>query len=440
MDSRIDLLPYQKRWIEDESRFKIGLWSRQVGKTFASTLEIVLDCFDSLVVGRRTSWVILSAGERQAKEALEQCKRHCQAMNLGFEDFAGEAVEDGITYKILEVNFANGSRILAVPANPATVRGFSANLYLDEMAFWRQSEEIWKAVVPIATRGGFKVRITSTANGQSGVFHRIWAGGDALWSRHQVSVLQAVEQGLPLDVEQLRSAIGDEDAWRQEYLCEFVDEATAWLSWDLIDRARTLLAGKPELYTGAPVFVGIDLAMRRDLWVAAVLEPLGDVLWLREMIALQAPSFSQREAVVEDLFGRYCVARLCLDQTGMGEDVTARYQMRWGSRVEGMLFTQPNKLVLATQIKQVFEDGRIRIPQDQALRSDLHKVKKSVTATGAARFQAESDSEGHADRFWALALAVHGASGWHSPIEFRGLGERAFVARRDLADFVGVGS
>ena len=39
----VPLYDYQREWFLDRSRFKIGLWSRQVGKTFTTTLEIVDD-------------------------------------------------------------------------------------------------------------------------------------------------------------------------------------------------------------------------------------------------------------------------------------------------------------------------------------------------------------------------------------------------------------
>ena len=42
MDTPI-LYPYQKAWLEDDSRFKIGMFARQTGKTFTTTLEIALD-------------------------------------------------------------------------------------------------------------------------------------------------------------------------------------------------------------------------------------------------------------------------------------------------------------------------------------------------------------------------------------------------------------
>jgi phage FluMu gp28-like protein len=108
---------------------------------------------------------------------------------------------------------------------------------------------------------------------------------------------------------------------------------------------------------------------------------------------------------------RYRVARHVIDQTGMGEKVVEDAKRRHGSmRVEGILFTLPSKLVMATDAKQAFEDRRIRIPLgDAALRADLHKLKRETTATGNARFVADSDGAGHADRAWACFMAVHAA-------------------------------
>ncbi len=105
----------------------------------------------------------------------------------------------------------------------------------------------------------------------------------------------------------------------------------------------------------------------------------------------------------------------------MGEKPVEDAQRRHGSsRVEGVLFTAPNKLTLATLGKEAFEDRRIRIPAgDNVLRADLHKLRKETGPTGAPRFVAESDSAGHADRTWAAFLALNAAAGTSGPIEFR---------------------
>lgn len=77
------------------------------------------------------------------------------------------------------------------------------------------------------------------------------------------------------------------------------------------------------------------------------------------------------------------------------------------------------KLTLATLGREAFEDRRIRIPISDALRSDLHKLRKVAGPTGAPRFVAESDASGHADRTWALFLAIHAAAEPAAPVEFR---------------------
>ncbi len=80
------LYPFQRRWVDDDSRFKIGMFARQTGKTFSTTLEIAEDILAHDVLGKRTRWVILSRGERQAKEAMDEgLKLHLRAMGSVFE-------------------------------------------------------------------------------------------------------------------------------------------------------------------------------------------------------------------------------------------------------------------------------------------------------------------------------------------------------------------
>jgi phage FluMu gp28-like protein len=55
------------------------------------------------------------------------------------------------------------------------------------------------------------------------------------------------------------------------------------------------------------------------------------------------------------------------------------------------------------------EARTLRIPSSNALRADLRSIKKEVTSAGHLRFAAERSKGGHADRFWALALALHAA-------------------------------
>lgn len=430
----VPLYPYQQRWFLDRARFKIGMMSRQIGKTFTTALEIVDDCVEAELRGGRTRWVILSRGERQAREAMtEGVKLHAAAYEVALREleYAFEAGSN-VRYQALEVGFPGGSRITALPANPDTARGFSGNVFLDEFAFHQDSRGIWKALFPVIS-AGWKLRVVSTPNGKGNKFYELMTAEGGAWSRHVVDIYQAVADGLPRDIDELRAGMADEEAWEQEYELKWLDEASAWLPYDLIMACEHDDAGRPELYQGGLCHVGVDIARRRDLWVLWVLEEVGDVLWCRELIAKRNISFAEQDQILDEVMRRYRVVRAAIDQTGMGEKPVEDARRRHGSmRVEGVVMTAPRQLDLATTAKQRFEDRRVRIPAgDRTLRADLHKLKKVVGATGNPRLVAERDGEGHADRTWALFLAIGAAEGGHVPIEYAAAG----VPRAGLIGF-----
>jgi phage FluMu gp28-like protein len=79
-------------------------------------------------------------------------------------------------------------------------------------------------------------------------------------------------------------------------------------------------------------------------------------------------------------------------------------------RVEPVRFTAQVKEALAYPVRAAFEDKSVKIPHDDKIRADLRAIRKTTTAAGNIRFLAESGPDGHSDRFWALALAIHAAS------------------------------
>jgi phage FluMu gp28-like protein len=436
------LYDYQTRWFLDRARFKAGRFARQTGKTFTTTLEIVDDVHEAESQDRRSPWVILSRGERQAMEAMEEgVERHIKAYSYAAKSIARENFDfydedSGVKRRGLQLIFPGKSKVTALPANADTARGFSANMFFDEFAFHPDSRKIWAAAYPIIS-AGWKVRVTSTPNGKGNKFYDICTSDDPIWSQHVVAIHQAIAQGLPRNADELKRGLGDDDIWSQEYELQWLDEASSWLSYDLINSVEHDHAGLPQHYTGGPCYVGVDIAARNDLFVIWVDEIVGDVAWTREIITRKRVSFAEQDALLDDVFRRYKVIRACIDQTGMGEKPVEDAQRRHGSlRVEGVLFTGPNKLHLATLGKQSFEDRKTRIPMgDQALRADLHKLRRETSVTGAPRFVADSDSEGHADRAWACFLAKCAADKPRVKIDFQSTGVKRF--NTGLADFVG---
>jgi phage FluMu gp28-like protein len=371
----------------------------------------------------------------------EGVERHIKAYrfaaaSIAREDFDFYDDDSGVKRRGLQLKFPGGSYILALPANPDTARGYSANMFFDEFAFHADSRKIWAAAFPIIS-AGWKVRVTSTPNGKGNKFYDLARGVDPIWSKHVVDIHQAIADGLPRDADELKRGLDDDDIWDQEYLLQWLDEASAWLSYDLINGVEHDHAGIPEHYAGGPCYVGVDIGRRNDLFVIWVDELVGDVAWTREIITLKRATFAAQDAALDDVFNRYRVLRCCMDQTGMGEKPVEDAQTRHGSmRVEGVLFTGPNKMHLATLGKQSFEDRKCRIPMgDKAVRADLHKLRKESSATGAPRFVAESDSDGHADRAWACFLAKNAADRPAVRMEHQSTGAKRIS--NDLSDFVG---
>jgi len=84
--------------------------------------------------------------------------------------------------------FDNDARILALPNQPVTIRGYSPQLLVvDEAAYL--PEEIWDAVFPMlnAAPGGGWLWLTSTPSQPVGFFHRLWKSGASNWTKVKVT-------------------------------------------------------------------------------------------------------------------------------------------------------------------------------------------------------------------------------------------------------------
>jgi phage FluMu gp28-like protein len=429
-------LPYQIAWLKDSARLKIVEKSRRIGMTYVQSYEDVRDAVRA--EGAMDVW-FSSADLTAAKEYIHYCKLWTDLFRIAAEDLGEIVLDKDSNVRGYAIQFASGKRVTALSSNPGSFRSKGGKVVLDEFAKHAQQDELWKAAQP-SMLWGYPIRVISTYLGKGNRYYRMVQEakqpGGSLWHLHSTTLPQAVEQGLadkivgrPLSdlerqawIEEARQMAGDEETWQQEYLCNPVDEATAWLPWDLITSAEHPVAGQPEGYGGGYCYLGWDIARRRDLSVLWVLEAVGDVLWTREVVSLKGCSFAQQQAEFDRLFDSYRILRAGIDQTGMGEVIVEANQQKYGSRVEGILFSGAAKQSLATLTKQKFEDRLLRIPADRAIRDSFHAIRKTNTSTGAPRFDADRSEVGHADEFWSCALAIHAASGATMTIDFQAIG------------------
>jgi phage FluMu gp28-like protein len=416
------LLPYQRAWVDDASRFKIGCWARQTGKSFASAAEAVADC-----LARKTQWVCLSAGERQALEWMRKAREWAEAFKLAVADYSEIRDAAEALLKSAEITWGNGSRLVAIPANPATARGYSANLVLDEFAFHEQPEAIWRAIFPSISnplKGIFKIRVLSTPNGVGNKYHDLWENGAGLgWARHRITIHDAVARGLGVDVEELRRGLNDPEGWAQEYECEFLDSSSTLLSYELIagcESAEAAESQPAEFWEvgalGRRLVMGLDFARRRDLSVAWTLELLGDVWVTREVLVMQGMSTPEQVELLRPRLAR--VEMCCVDYTGPGIGMGDYLAQAWGEwrpaghrygKIELCTFSAGLKNEIFSRLRMAFEERRVRVPVSRVIREDLHSVQRVGLQGGGVTYRAPHTADGHADRCTALALAVRAA-------------------------------
>lgn len=425
--------------------------SRQIGLSWSTAYASVERT--AMTDARFDEWVS-SRDEIQARLFIEDCKMWAKIMDLAARDLGEQVVDAEKKISAFVLKFANGMRINSMSSNPDAQSGKRGGRILDEFALNQKQREMWGFAYPGITWGGC-LEVISTHRGSWSFFNGLVreireSGNPKKISLHRITLIDALEQGflfklqqaLPAEAEQqamdeseyfdfVRSGAADQESFDQEYMCIPANDDAKFLEYELITACEYSgddwhLDLQSEC-TGR-LFCGVDIGRKHDLTVMWVVEQLGDVLYTRHVECLSRMRKGDQESILWPWFER--CDRVCIDATGLGIGWSDDAQDAFGAhRIEAVNFTAQIKEVLAWPLKGRMEDRTIRIPSDPVMRADLRKVQKVVTGTGAVRFLAESEADGHADRFWALALAIHAASEPTAPIEFFSGLPRAAAAR-----------
>ncbi len=432
----IRLRPYQQRWVDDHTRFKFAVKSARIGFSYATGLEAIFDCLEHA----NATWTVLSASKAQSIEFIETCQKNLELMggaaqlyqDEDFIDALGriEAIQQRIT-------FPNGSRIIALPANPRTARGYPGNAILDEFAHHEDSYAIFAAVFRQVALG-HKLRVLSTPNGQQGKFYDIarQLGLDTGappahqpvkkdgWSGHWIDIHMAVAEGCPIDIEEMRRGLNDEDTWNQEFLCTFIQSTGSWLTLELIaacEDADATIDLPPDFHPRGRLNSGIDVGRTGDATCLWLDEKIGDVAWTRAVVKLHTMTFPDQAKRLNPIVRM--TARSAIDMTGMGVGLYDLLNLENEGRLMGVSFGGSNdngvkmKTDLAIRIRKRMEQQRSRIPYDPQIRAELMAIKRQATASGitfdAPRIEVGTAIAGgarkkvysHADAFWAKAMA-----------------------------------
>lgn len=421
-------LPYQGRWIADESRLKLMEKSRQIGISWSTAYAAVART--GRLGAKHDQWVS-SRDDIQARLFLEDCKLFTGVLDLAARDLGEQVIDEKTRQTAYVLSFASGKRINSMSSNPDAQAGKRGGRILDEFALHPDPRKLWAIAYPGITWGG-AMELISTHRGTHNFFNQlvreVKEGGNPKGiSLHTVTLQTALDDGflyklqksLPHDDERqamdeaayfdfIKAGCADEESFLQEYMCQPADDDAAFLEYDLIMSAEYQAGTQWSDIEGGQLFAGVDIGRKHDLTVLWVVEKLGDVLYTRHVETLKNMTKGEQEKILWPWFQR--CQRVCIDATGLGIGWTDDAQAAFGTyRIEGVNFSAQVKEQLAYPVRSKMEDRRIRIPADPLIRADLRAVTKQTTMAGNIRFTAERTKDGHSDRFWAVALAIHAA-------------------------------
>jgi phage FluMu gp28-like protein len=439
------LLPFQKTWLEDRGAMSLGEKSRRIGWTWVHGLGVTLDRIDPN--GDGSNYYHSSTDQSASVEFIDYCAEWAHMANAVAKVKEEKELIDEQEINALVMKFDNGTKIVAGTSNPKFFRSKGGDAGLDEFAFHAQGRELVKAAHATALFWGHRMRIWSTHKGESSYFNTMIKSarkGELKARVHRVTILDAVQQGIveriimrkkklsnPPEPDEtarkdwlaeLRATCPDEDTWNEEYMVMPSSEANALLTYELIagcERSAEelkVVEDPNELKFNGGFTVGWDVARKKDKSLIWALRKIGDVFETPLIKSFQNTRYGTQEDYFNLLMSKGAT-RACIDSTGLGGQLAERAIERWGAhRVEAVNFSAPVKSELAIPLKRLFEDKLVRIPAEASIREGLHKVRKITTAAGNVRFDAKHDEEGHADEFWALALAYHAADDSRRPV------------------------
>jgi hypothetical protein len=181
---------------------------RQSGKSTVSSVLAV----HAAVYEAGSVVLLISPSMRQSGEVFRKCMTAYDGLGKPVVAEAENA---------LSLTLENDSRIISLPGNASTVRGYSGVrlVVTDEAAYTK--DELPVALSPMLAVSGGRIIALSTPNGKRGWWWRAWAEGGKTWKRVRVPVTECKRISAEF-LEEEKANLGAR-LFAQEYMCEFVE-------------------------------------------------------------------------------------------------------------------------------------------------------------------------------------------------------------------------
>lgn len=438
----VNLAPYQRAFCADPARFRSVVKARRCGGSFAAAYSAALRLAGLRMTPDGT--IERDPGgcvpQRFVSHSEDGAVRLLAESHQILETFAADGLlPEGVKVGDLAATsfeLSNGVDATAHAGDGRTVRGVAGDITLDEFAYARDPKKLWAAVKSAsdATLGrpqGYRVTVVTTPWLADSLPYFVCVAADTAdddhfkhFSRYSWPLSHVVTQGFPREmtpleqaeyVQQTRAEIGDDSAYETEYEGAWFSGAEMFLERELLERARYDAADLPS--TGDE-FAGVDVARKGKhltaiarLRVDKEVTPDGKVrivMYALPVDTLRGVDFATQEEAFAKVIAGGC-KKLAIDATGIGLAPSEQLSKRFPGKVEQVTFTQATKESLASNLRLALEEGRLFLPHSPELLRDLASLRRIAQSGGGFRYDASDKGGSHADRAWALALAVHAA-------------------------------
>ena len=213
--------PWQAQLLRSDARQIILNCCRQAGKSTATAIAAL----HTALYQPAALILLVSPSLRQSRELFGKVTDFLRAL---------EPVQPLDEDNRLSCTLGNGSRIVSLPGDARTVRGFSAPALVieDEAAY--VDDELYNALRPMLAVSQGRLVLLSTPNGRRGHFCDIWHSGEG-WRRIAIAGRDCPRITAEfLDAE--RKALGPM-VFEQEYCGQFIDAASSAFSSELVELA-----------------------------------------------------------------------------------------------------------------------------------------------------------------------------------------------------------
>lgn len=440
---------FQLAHLSDDSTFRIENKSRQIAESFTFAGEAVANaCLDG------TSSLLQSINLDEAQEKIRYARRIYESIHIG--NLPKITKPDTTT----AIGFDNGARIISAPGTPQ--RGKAQFwIYLDEWAHQKNDRENYRAALPVISKGG-ALRGASSPLGASGIFWEIYteelrpypgySRKKTPWwetynfctnvreARRIAPTLTTAERVERYGNDRIKAIYANmlEEDFQAEYECDFIDERTAWITWDeikknqdpglacfvshnerAIDKAKhaiDLMAGAIRTGEIENAFAaGYDVGRTHNTSELFILGKSTTQSYpLRAAITLDNCEYNDQLEIITYAMVKLPIFSMLIDKNGIGNNLAENAEKAFPGRCQGANFTNASKAVWAGNAKMLINQSKTPLPVNREIAYQIHSIKRTVTPAKNTVFDTEKNLKHHADKFWAWALGLSAA---HTEIE-----------------------